>query len=690
MRNIYAAIFLLFSAGSALAQASFSDDFDIYALNDYIAQASPNWTTWSGAGGGPEDAQAVNTNASSGSQSAYFASINQNGGPQDFVLPFGGQYSTGAFHYEMDMFVTTGQGAYFNFQANATIGQLWAMDCFMNDVGDLEISNTNGVMLTSTFPHNQWFQLAFDINLNTNQWRLSIDGTPIDSFANSINQIASINLYPSNIVSRGGNGLSQFWVDDVSYTHTPYVLPNLNAAVVLAGSIDPVTRAPGPITGFVGQSKTFAATVRNLGLDPITSFDLAYDYDGNTSTTSVTGVNIPSLGTRIVTFPVAGTLAAGTHMLDVTVSNVNGAGIDGDTTDDHASRTVTITAVAAPNKVVVSEEVTGTWCQWCPRGTVYMDYMHDTYPGYHAGIAVHNADPMTVAAYDDGITPFISGYPAVLVERGAEIDPLDIEQEFLAKLQVAPTATLWNGANLDAQTRALDVSIAYTFTGVADSTWRVACVLTEDSVRGTINYNQANAYGNNAVGPMGGFELLGPNVPAALMHYNHVGRAISPRFTGEAAFTGTIMPGNSYIFNFRFILPASWNENQMSIVGMLIDGNGEIDNGSMTTMAEAIFNGFQPGTYIVGVDELDAPDALISLYPNPTTGKAWLSLNLTAETEVQVTLRDLQGRVFAKHNYGLLQGSQQIEVNAQGLARGMYMVQVSMDGIVKTERLVRQ
>ncbi|MEY3444487.1 MAG: hypothetical protein RLZZ519_2768 [Bacteroidota bacterium] len=688
MKKFYTFLGLALLASGLQAQSTFSDDFESYNVGAYVAQVSPNWTTWSGASGGPEDAQVTDAQASSGTKSIYFNATSATGGPQDLVLPFGGQYNTGQFHYEMDMMISTGKGAYFNFQANSTIGQLWALEAHFIQTGSLILSNTSGTYLTTTYPTGTWFNVAFDINLNTNNWELFIDNVSQGSFSNAVNQVASLDIYPVNSTTNGGNGLSTFWVDDVSYTHTPYTLPATNAAVVGIGAIHPATREPGPVNGIVGQSKYFAAKVRNLGQNAITSFDLSYTYNGAGGTANITGVNIPSLASQVVEFATPGTLITGTNNLVVNITSVNG-GTDNDPLDDTGTRAVNITAVPAANKIVVGEEGTGTWCQWCPRGAVFMDYMHDAYDGYWAGIAVHNQDPMLNADYDGPFSGFLTGYPGVLVERGTEIDPLDMEQEFLTKITVAPTATLVNGATWDANTRTLDVSVTYTFTGAADQFWRVACVLTEDSVSGTTSlYSQSNAYANNAAGPMGGFESLPASVPAATMNYNHVARALSPNFAGYYGFSGAVSPGAIHTFNFTFVLPSDWDESKIAIVGMLIDDGGEIDNGSLTSIDEAVNNGFVAGTTIVGVEQLEGPDAIATLSPNPTSGNAWLSLNLDADTEVSVTITDVQGRKLADRSYGILNGGQRIELNSSNFAKGLYFVKVTMGDVVKTQRLV--
>jgi hypothetical protein len=689
MRKIYTLFAFLCLGMGLFAQSTFTDDFEAYNVGDYIGQVSPNWTTWSGTTGGVEDAQVVTSQASSGTKSAYWFSNAPGGGPQDVILPFGGQHTTGTFHYEMKMYVSSGNGAYWNFQANTVPGQLWALECYMNESGTITLSNTSGTYLTTNYSHDQWFMIEVDINLNTNVWDFSIDGLSQGTFANPVNKVASIDIYGANPTGGGGNDMAEFWIDDVSYTHTPYVLPSVNAAVVALGGIDPATRAPGAVNGLVGQSKTVAATVRNLGVNAITSFDLGYSYNGGTGSASVTGVNIASLASQIVTFSAPVVLASGTNNLVVTVSNVNGAGADGDSNDDVGTRPVAITAVPAADKIVIVEEGTGTWCQWCPRGAIYMDYMAETYDGYVAGIAVHNGDPMTIANYDGPFSSFLSGYPGVLVERGSEIDPLDVEQEFLTKIVEVPTAALVNGATYDSQTRQLEVSVTYTFASAADNNWKVGCVLVEDSVNGTgTGWSQSNAYGNNAVGPMGGFENLGTSVPAAQMNYNHVARVITPNFSGYAGFPAVVNPSDVVTFNYSFTLDAGWDANQMKIVGILYDNFGEADNGSISTIAEAVSNGYVTGTTVVGVNRPVQPDALVSIFPNPTQGSAWLQLNLKADTDVRVVLRDVQGRNLGTQSYGTLNGGQRIPVNTNGFAKGLYFVEVHMGDVVKVERLV--
>lgn len=123
------------------------------------------------------------------------------------------------------------------------------------------------------------------------------------------------------------------------------------------------------------------------------------------------------------------TLIAGLNTFTASIKNVNGSLTDGDANDD--SKTITFTPiVAGSDKLVIGEEATGTWCQWCPRGAVALRNMDAKYNGFFQGIAVHNGDPMTVPSYDSGIGTKISGYPSGLTDRLPKIDPSAFETDF--------------------------------------------------------------------------------------------------------------------------------------------------------------------------------------------------------------------------------------------------------------------
>jgi len=677
MKKLFTLTAIICFALGANAQSTFSDNFDGYTLN-YLGPQSSSWSVWSGAGGEgtTEDVMVVNTQSSSGSQSIYFNGTSASGGPTDAVAFFGGQHNTGTFVFQQNMMIESGKGGYFNFQANTTLGQLWALEVYFNQNGNFQMSNTNGVFLTGNFPTGTWFNLKFDINLNTNVWDVLVNNSSVGSFANTVNQIAAVDFYPVNAAQPlGGNNQCGFWVDDVSWTHTPYVLPAVNGGIVACGSINPATRAPGAITGLVGMQRKLAVTVRNLGTNPITSFTISANYNSGTVNQTISSVNIASLATYIYEFAAPVTLAAGNLPVTFTLSNVNGAGPDGDPNDDVSTTNANISVVAAPGKVVVGEEGTGTWCQWCPRGAVYMDYMAETYDGYWAGVAVHNGDPMVVTPYDAGMGALIAGYPSGLVDRGPEADPSDFETEFLNRVSVAPSATIVNGAMFNAAGDSLLVVVTYTTTQAITSSYKVIAILTEDSVTGTSGYNQSNAYANNAAGPMGGFESLPSSVPASLMNYNHVARGIAPSFAGGTGFAASVPASTTVTFNFSFPISAGWDTSMFHIIGVLVNPNGTFNNAGVCTIQEALANGHPNGIGEFGATVPSQPDDL-KVYPNPSTGMSFVELNLETSQEVTMTVRDITGKVVATRNYGNMQGANILPINTSEFAKGMYTVEV--------------
>ena len=673
---------LLFMIGclSTIAFAqTFSDDFESYTLGSFLGSSSPDWTTWSGAEGGAEDVTITDDNASSGSNSIYFGSTAANGGPADVVLPFDQVYNSGNFSFEANFYVEAGKGAYFNLQGTLVVAEVWALDCYMLQDGTLKLSNQGTPYINANYPSAQWFNLRVDMDLTSNVWELFIDNVSQGSFSNPTGQIGILDLFPVNPAGQGGNGISGFYVDDISYTHLPAILPELNGGVSFINQI----------SGIAGLSYDVVATARNLGVLDINSFDLTYNYNGVDLTESITGLNLVSLDTYEHTFATQLTPVLGNNDLTVSISNVNGAG-DGDPTDD--SKAISIDPIVpAAGKIVVGEEATGTWCQWCPRGAVYMDLFQEQYSDYWIGIAVHNGDPMTDVVYDAGIGTMIGGYPSAVVDRGADVDPSAMNADFLDRLLTEPTGVIMNGATWDPVSRVLEVSVKSTFLQSVTNSYKLACALTEDGVTGTdASYNQSNAYAGGGNGVMGGYESLPSSVPAAQMVYDHVARSIAPSFEGSSIFfPATVNAGESVISNYSFTLPADWDENNMHIVGLLILPDGRIDNAGSTTIAEAVSNGFEvgPNVGLFGGFDYQIDDAL-KVYPNPASTDLNIILKTGKVVSSNMIVYNAQGQVMNEIEINSNSGSWKYTIDISDYAPGVYAVSYTNESENKMKRFV--
>ena len=655
----------IISAQLASAQI-FSDNFDNYALGSFIGPQSTNWTTWSGSQGGAEDVATTNNQAASAPHAVYFSSTSASGGPQDVILTFGQLYNSGIFTLSSDFYVNAGKGAYFNLQGAQAIGSIWALNVHM-DAGELAIDDgsTPNLCLT-TYPQATWFNLKIEANLTLHVWKAYVNNVLVGTWVNGSNTVASADYFPLQN--------NQFFVDNVSFDHQIYTLPALNAMVA---SLD----MEGNIAG---QNVSPTVSILNAGQNPLTSFDVNLAYNGQNYAQNITGVNVASFSSYELSIPNI-SLAAGLNNAVVTISNING-GNDANANDNTLTQAVD-PIVPAAGKIVVGEEGTGTWCQWCPRGAVFMDLFANQYEGFWAGIAVHNGDPMVVADYDAGISALMSGYPGALVDRLGNVDPSQMSSDFFTRLQTAPKGVLTNGATWDPTTRVLNISVSTEMLQATTGAYKVACVLTEDDVTGSGNgYNQSNSYAGGNNGTMGGYESLPNPVPAAQMVYDHVARAIAPSFTGQTGvIAATTAVGDTYTANFIFTLPTTWDETQMHIVGMLINPQGKIDNAGYTTINEAVQNGY------VGVEELIGAinlEQMLTVAPNPATDFANITLHIPTAAPVSVRVLDAKGGILQARQFGSLQGDFEIGLNTSNYAPGLYIVEMQMNGQRIQKKLV--
>jgi hypothetical protein len=294
---------------------------------------------------------------------------------------------------------------------------------------------------------------------------------------------------------------------------------------------------------------------------------------------------------------------------------------------------------------------------------------------------------MTNTDYDTGMGGLIRGYPSAVVDRSPDVDPTGMSQDFFTRLQTPPVATIVNGATWDAATRVLNVSVTSNFALAANGNYKAACVLTEDEVTGTGNgWSQSNAYAGGNNGAMGGYETLSNPVPASTMVYDHVARAIAPSFTGMPnSFPTTVTAGDSYTTNMSFTLPASWDETKIKIIGMIIDPTGKIDNAGRATIAEAVANG-----YVAGIS--DKPTVCywggMSVYPNPASSAATVSLYIGKASNVSMKLVDFAGKVVSEKEYGSVQGNFEVNVNTSNFKAGVYFIELTADGQKTSKKLI--
>lgn len=408
-------------------------------------------------------------------------------------------------------------------------------------------------------------------------------------------------------------------------------------------------------------------TIRNLSGEELTSIDISYTMNGGDEVTETFNVSVGPLESYDFIFPNSEDLSNyGAYTFVVTLSNPNG---QEDENPENNMLTHTVNVIESiPVKRVFGEEATGTWCGWCPRGAVFMEYMADEYPDTWIGIAVHNGDPMTDPVYDGGIAPYIPGYPSGLVDRGDAVDPSAFEAAYNQQINEIPPAAI-SLENVMQDGNELSFSVRADFVAQVTN-FRFNAVIVEDNVTGTSSgYNQANYYSGGGNGPMGGYEDMPNPVPAADMIYNDVGRTILGGWDGTpGSLPETVNAGETHWFQYSVTLSGAWDVNELNIVGLLINNaTGQVENAVMSNdNTVGIFNEYNVANF--------------SVYPNPAVDY----MTIDAPKADRIEIINYMGQVIE-----VMEGTgRKVQISVQNFDAGIYFVRVSENDQVSTKKVV--
>jgi hypothetical protein len=508
-------------------------------------------------------------------------------------------------------------------------------------VGTVEVSTNGGTTWTTIFTLDP--SAAWQNNLATN----------LSAYAGQNNVLVAFRHNDGNA-----------WADGFAIDNVSIYVPPANDAKINSIALNRY--------GVINTNSNLVLNVTNLGSSTISN--LTVDWNDGTSHSQVINVSIAPFATLDVTHPTAlNYTTAVEKTIAVNITAVNG-GVDADVSNNTGSKLFNSLSQASPKKVVI-EEGTGTWCQWCPRGAVAMDQMFQTHPNDFIGIAVHNGDPMTVAAYDGGAN--FGGFPGCNVDRALldqSVSSSLFENYYQQRIGLAVPAAL--SMTITGTTNKTIVANATFRTVFASSNYRLGVIIIEDNVTGTAaGYNQSNAYSGGANGAMGGYESLPNPVPAANMVYDHVGRALLGGYSGQAnSVPTTITDGLAATYTFNYAIPSTSNSANMSAVAILIDNaTGEIVNAEKTSLSAA------------NVNELET--IALNVYPNPASGVLNVSFEAN-NADFVITLTDLQGRVISSKEMANLNGTQLVTFSTEDIASGSYIVTVASNGTKTTKNVV--
>lgn len=338
---------------------------------------------------------------------------------------------------------------------------------------------------------------------------------------------------------------------------------------------------------------------------------------------------------------------------------------------------------AQPEKFVILEEKTGTWCGWCPYGTVAFAELEATEPNF-IGIAIHNSDPMANTTYDDASEslPGFSGYPYACADRVEGDHAFYANVGFNTRITETPVASIDVAGYVVGDQ--LEIRILAQFSEQVTGDWRLVGVVTEDDVTGTgSGYNQANYFAGGGAGTLSGAGHdwhTSPNpVPAAEMVYDHVARVLGDdSYTGvDASLPATMSVGVNYWYSYYVTVNPAWDLSNLHVVAMLREPSGAINNAGKGIV----------GT--VGIEEEVVNTFALSAYPNPASSILNLTLELNEASIVTMEVVNLLGEVVSTiETQNLNAGTHYNEVNVADLTNGVYFIKTTVNDKVDMTKVV--
>lgn len=88
----------------------------------------------------------------------------------------------------------------------------------------------------------------------------------------------------------------------------------------------------------------------------------------------------------------------------------------------------------------------------------------------------------------------------------------------------------------------------------------------------------------------------------------------------------------------------------------------------------------------IGVVENEISD--LQVYPNPASDLVNIAIELNEASNLSVNVLNMVGQVVLSSDFGMLNGSNRVEMNVNSLPAGMYLVEINAGSSTQTERLI--
>lgn len=231
----------------------------------------------------------------------------------------------------------------------------------------------------------------------------------------------------------------------------------------------------------------------NWGTNPVSQITYTlYDYETQETTEPINmDFDTPFADMQDVEIPIKPGKTIGESDVMLNITHVDG---------QYNSATIPYTIITrctvlqAPKKRVVFEDVTGLWCQFCPRGIALMEYMERIHPDDFIGISIHD-DAMVTNAYTELMSKW-TGRPYITYNRYDKVNSYTGEGEYNMAMSQTANFDINVKANFDESGNNIIVStdVLPCIPTDENDKYEVAYVLTADGLKND-EWVQANRAG---------------------------------------------------------------------------------------------------------------------------------------------------------------------------------------------------
>ena len=340
-----------------------------------------------------------------------------------------------------------------------------------------------------------------------------------------------------------------------------------------------------------GQDASVPITITNRGLNPIEtiSYTITTEDGKPSDEKNVSLGSLPLNGSKTVNIPFASDAETRKYQKTFTITQIDGK----PNTASNPNATGFLITLKEKHPVTpVIEEFTGTWCGWCPRGTVGMQKIRETYGDQVVQIAVHASDPMEISAYSSILNAYAEGFPSSITDRQILADPSysslnSVLNEAFKRIPVGiiNLSAYWETSEQKKVVFQTNTQFSYSDT---NTKYGIAFVLVEDGLTGTgSNWAQSNYYSGQGTGEMAWWGSKGSSVSG--VEYNHVavaGWSVQNGVNGSVSSAITAGEVQKYTYTGSIATNSLiQDKSKLRAVALLIDRNtGAIINAAQTAI----------------------------------------------------------------------------------------------------------